>query len=198
MLYTASLSKLIDVFNKMPGIGHKSAVRLAFYILSLSKEETDDIISTIEKAKESITYCEKCYNLTESNPCEICGNSKRDHSTICVVETPKDVIALEKTREYFGLYHVLHGVISPMDNVGPDMLKIKELLERIASEDIKEVIIACNPSVEGEATAMYLSKLIKPFGVKVSRIAFGLPIGGDLEYADQVTLTKAIEGRREL
>ncbi len=198
MLYTASLSKLIDVFNKMPGIGHKSAVRLAFYILSLTKEETADIISTIEKAKESITYCEKCYNLTESNPCEICGNSKRDQSTICVVETPKDVIALEKTREYFGLYHVLHGVISPMDNIGPDMLKIKELLERIANEDIKEVIIACNPSVEGEATAMYLSKLIKPFGVKVSRIAFGLPIGGDLEYADQVTLTKAIEGRREL
>lgn len=198
MLYTASLSKLIDVFNKMPGIGHKSAVRLAFYILSLTKEETADIISTIEKAKESITYCEKCYNLTESNPCEICDNPKRDQSTICVVETPKDVIALEKTREYFGLYHVLHGVISPMDNVGPDMLKIKELLERIANKDIKEVIIACNPSVEGEATAMYLSKLIKPFGVKVSRIAFGLPIGGDLEYADQVTLTKAIEGRREL
>lgn len=198
MLYTASLSKLIDVFNKMPGIGHKSAVRLAFYILSLTKEETDDIIATIEKAKGSITYCEKCYNLTETNPCEICSNIKRDHSTICVVETPKDVIALEKTREYFGLYHVLHGVISPMDNIGPDMLKIKELLERIANEDIKEVIIACNPSVEGEATAMYLSKLIKPFGVKVSRIAFGLPIGGDLEYADQVTLTKAIEGRREL
>ncbi len=198
MLYTASLSKLIDVFNKMPGIGHKSAVRLAFYILSLSKEEADDIISTIENAKKSITYCEKCYNLTESNPCSICDNPKRDQSTICVVETPKDVIALEKTREYFGLYHVLHGVISPMDNITPDMLKIKELLERIANEDIKEVIIACNPSVEGEATAMYLSKLIKPFGVKVSRIAFGLPIGGDLEYADQVTLTKAIEGRREL
>lgn len=198
MLYTASLSKLIDVFNKMPGIGHKSAVRLAFYMLSLTKEETDDIITTIKNAKESITYCEKCYNLTESNPCEICSNIKRDQSTICVVETPKDVIALEKTREYFGLYHVLHGVISPMDNIGPDMLKIKELLERISNEDIKEVIIACNPSVEGEATAMYLSKLIKPFGVKVSRIAFGLPIGGDLEYADQVTLTKAIEGRREL
>ncbi len=198
MLYTASLSKLIDVFNKMPGIGHKSAVRLAFYVLSLSKEEADDIISTIQNAKQSITYCESCFNLTESNPCPICANEKRDHSTICVVETPKDVIALEKTREYFGVYHVLHGVISPMDNIGPDMLKIKELLERIANEDIKEVIVACNPSVEGEATAMYLSKLIKPFGVKVSRIAFGLPIGGDLEYADQVTLTKAIEGRREL
>lgn len=198
MLYSDSLSRLIDMFKKMPGIGHKSAVRLAFNIVSMSKEEADEIISTIKNAKEKITYCSICQNLTETDPCDICSNDKRDHSTICVMETPKDVIALEKTREYFGLYHVLHGSISPMDNVTPDMLKIKELIIRLKDERIKEVILATNPSIEGEATAMYLARLIKPLGIKVTRIASGIPVGGDLEYADDVTITKAIELRHEM
>lgn len=198
MLYSDSLSRLIDMFKKMPGIGHKSAIRLAFNIVSMSKEEADEIISTIKNAKEKITYCSICQNLTETDPCDICSNDKRDHSTICVMETPKDVIALEKTREYFGLYHVLHGSISPMDNVTPDMLKIKELIVRLKDERIKEVILATNPSIEGEATAMYLARLIKPLGIKVTRIASGIPVGGDLEYADDVTITKALELRHEM
>lgn len=198
MLYTASFSKLIDVFKKMPGVGSKSAVRMAYHILSLSQEETEDILNTIKDAKQKIRYCSCCQNITEEDPCEICSNEKRDHSVICVMEKPKDVIALEKTREYFGMYHVLHGSISPMDGIGPENLKIKELIARIAEGEFKEVIMANSPSIEGEATAMYISKLIKPFGVKVSRIAYGVPVGGDLEYADQVTLAKAIEGRREI
>lgn len=198
MLYTASFSKLIDVFRKMPGVGSKSAVRMAYHILSLSDEETNEIITAISDAKKKIHYCSVCQNITESDPCEICSNPKRDRSVLCVMDKPKDVIALEKTREYNGMYHVLHGSISPMDGIGPDDLKIKELIQRISSGDFKEVIMANNPSIEGEATAMYISKLIKPFGVKVSRIAYGVPVGGDLEYADQVTLAKAIEGRREI
>ncbi|MBQ7900700.1 MAG: recombination protein RecR [Clostridia bacterium] len=198
MLYTSSFSKLIEVFQKMPGVGHKSAVRMAYHVLSLSKEETDDIINAIADAKQKIHYCSVCYNITESDPCEICCNHKRDHSVICVMEQAKDVIALEKTREFFGVYHVLHGSISPMDGIGPEDLRIKELIERIAKGDVKEVIMANSPSIEGEATAMYISRLIKPFGVKVTRIAYGLPVGGDLEYADQVTLVKAIEGRHEI
>ncbi len=198
MLYTSSFSKLIDVFRKMPGIGHKSAVRMAYYILSLSDSEVDGIITAISDAKEKIRYCSVCQNMTESDPCEICSNTKRNHSVICVVEQPKDVIALEKTREYYGVYHVLHGAISPMDGITPDDLKIKELLSRVAQGDVDEVIMANSPSIEGEATAMYVSKLIRPFGVKVTRIAYGLPVGGDLEYADQITLVKAIEGRHEI
>ncbi len=198
MLYTASFSKLIDIFKKMPGVGSKSAVRMAYHILSLSKDETDEIINAINDAKAKIRYCPVCQNITEDDICEICSSDKRDKSILCVMEKPKDVIALEKTREYFGLYHVLHGAISPMDSIGPEDLKIKELIERIADGNIKEVIMANSPSIEGEATAMYISKLIKPFGVKVSRIAYGVPVGGDLEYADQVTLAKAIEGRREM
>ena len=198
MLYSESLSKLIDMFKKMPGVGHKSAVRLAFNIIEMSNEEADEIIETIKNAKSKITYCSICQNLTEGDVCEICSNEKRDKSTICVMETPKDVIALEKTREYYGMYHVLHGAISPMDGVGPEDLKIKELILRVGEGDIKEIILANNPSIEGEATAMYLSKLLKPLGVKVTRIAFGLPVGGDLEYADEVTITKALEGRREI
>ena len=198
MLYTASFSKLIDIFKKMPGVGSKSAVRMAYHILSLSKEETDEIIGAITDAKQKIRYCPICQNITEDDICEICSNEKRDKTILCVMEKPKDVIALEKTREYFGLYHVLHGAISPMDSIGPEDLKIKELITRIADGEIKEVIMANSPSIEGEATAMYISKLIKPFGVKVSRIAYGVPVGGDLEYADQVTLAKAIEGRREM
>ncbi len=198
MLYTASFSKLIDIFKKMPGVGSKSAVRMAYHILSLSEEETNEIIETIKDAKTKIHYCSVCQNITEDDICDICSNSSRDHSILCVMEKPKDVIALEKTREYAGVYHVLHGSISPMDSIGPEDLKIKELLSRIAEGEFKEVIMANSPSIEGEATAMYISKLIKPFGVKVSRIAYGVPVGGDLEYADQVTLAKAIEGRREM
>ena len=198
MLYTASFSKLIEIFQKMPGIGHKSAVRMAYYILSLSDSEAQDMVDTILNAKQKMHYCSLCQNLTETDPCDICSNPKRDHSVICVMEQPKDVIALEKTREYYGMYHVLHGSISPSDGISPDDLKIKELLKRVAEGEIKEVIMANNPSIEGEATAMYISKLLKPFGVKVSRIAYGLPVGGDLEYADQITLVKAIEGRHEI
>lgn len=198
MLYTQSFSKLIDVFRKMPGVGNKSAVRMAYYILSLPDAEVDEMINVIRSAKEKIGYCSICQNTTEQDPCEICSNHKRDKSVICVVEQPKDVVALEKTREYYGTYHVLHGCISPMDSIGPEDLKIKELLERVADENVKEVIMAISPSIEGEATTMYISRLLKPFDIKVTRIAYGIPVGGDLEYADQVTLAKAIEGRREI
>ena len=198
MLYTASFQKLIDVFRKMPGVGNKSAVRMAYYVLSMSSEDVDDMVKTIVRAKEKICYCSICQNTTEQNICEICSNPKRDSSVICVVEQPKDVVALEKTREYYGTYHVLHGCISPMDGVGPEDIKIKELLSRAANEEVKEIIMAISPSIEGEATTMYLSKLLKPFGVKITRIAYGIPVGGDLEYADEVTLAKAIEGRREI
>lgn len=198
MLYTASFSKLIDEFKKMPGVGHKSAVRMAYYILSLSDAEAENLVQTVKNAKEKICYCSVCQNITETDPCDICQSTKRDRSILCVMEQPKDVIALEKTREYYGMYHVLHGSISPMDGIGPDDLKIKELVKRVAEGEIKEVIMANNPSIEGEATAMYISKLLKPFGVVVSRIAYGVPVGGELEYTDQITLAKAIEGRREI
>ncbi len=198
MLYTASFQKLIDVFRKMPGVGNKSAVRMAYHVLSMSNREADEMVEIIKQAKEKIGYCSVCQNTTEENPCEICSNPKRDSSVICVVEQPKDVVALEKTREYYGTYHVLHGCISPMDGVGPDDIKIKELLTRAADEGVKEIIMAISPSIEGEATTMYISRLLKPFGLKVTRIAYGIPVGGDLEYADQVTLAKAIEGRREI
>lgn len=198
MLYTASFSKLIDVFRKMPGIGNKSAVRMAYHVLSMSEDEVSEMLSVIKTAKEKIVYCSHCQNTTEQDPCEICSNPKRDRSTICVVEQPKDVIALEKTREYYGTYHVLHGFISPMDGIGPEDIRIKELLNRAADEGVKEIIMAISPSIEGEATTMYISKLLKPFGIKITRIAYGIPVGGELEYADQVTLAKAIEGRREI
>jgi len=198
MLYTASFSKLIDMFRKMPGVGSKSAVRMAYHVVGMSDDEVGEMLEIIRNAKEKICYCSICQSTTEQNPCEICSNPKRDHSVICVVEQPKDVIALEKTREYYGSYHVLHGCISPMDGIGPDDIRIKELLTRVAEDDISEIIMAISPSIEGEATTMYISKLLKPFGVKVTRIAYGIPVGGELEYADQVTLAKAIEGRREI
>ncbi len=198
MLYTKSFQKLIDVFRKMPGVGNKSAVRMAYYVLSMSDEDIEDMTKTITEAKAKICYCKICQNTAEQEICEICQSSKRDKSTICVVEQPKDVVALEKTREYYGSYHVLHGCISPMDGIGPEDIKIKELLERAADETVKEVILAISPNVEGDATSMYISKLLKPFGIRVTRIAYGIPVGGDLEYADQVTLAKAIEGRREM
>ncbi|MBO5743372.1 MAG: recombination protein RecR [Clostridia bacterium] len=198
MLYTKSFQKLIDVFRKMPGVGNKSAVRMAYYVLSMTDEEANDMTKIILDAKEKICYCKICQNTTEQEICEICSSSKRDKSIICVVEQPKDVIALEKTGEFSGTYHVLHGCISPMDGIGPEDIKIKELLERAADESVKEIIMAISPNVEGDATSMYISRLLKPFGIKITRIAYGIPVGGDLEYADQVTLAKAIEGRREI
>ena len=197
--YSPSIEKLIESFAKLPSIGNKTAARLAFYMLNASEEETQEFINSILNAKKSLKYCSKCYNISEVDPCPICGNQKRDHSSICVVEDVRDVIAMERTHEFKGVYHVLHGSISPMNGIGPEDIKIKELLNRLAGDEkIEEVIIATNPRVEGEATAMYLSKLIKPFGTKVTRIAHGVPVGGDIEYTDEITLTKALEGRREI
>ena len=196
--YSPSIEKLIQSFEKLPSIGNKTAARLAFYILNASEEETNEFISSIVNAKKNLKYCTKCYNLSDTDPCSICGNPKRDQSQICVVEDVRDIIAMERTHEFKGVYHVLHGSISPMNGIGPDDIKIKELLSRLIDGQVKEVILATNPRVEGEATAMYLSKLIKPLGISVTRIAHGIPVGGDLEYTDEITLTKALEGRREL
>lgn len=196
--YSRSLSKLIDELSRLPGIGRKTAQRLAFYIIDMPKEDVSNLSNAILEAKENLRYCTVCYNFTDGDLCNVCSDKTRDPSTICVVSDPRDVVAMEKTREYHGLYHVLHGVISPMDGVGPEDIKIKELLERIKNNDIKEIILATNPDIEGEATAMYIAKLIKPFGIKVTRIAHGVPVGGDLEYTDAVTLSRALEGRREM
>ena len=196
--YSPSIEKLIESFERLPSIGHKTAVRLAFHMLDLSKEETDEFINSIINAKEKLKYCSNCYNISDTDPCPICSSPKRDNSVICVLEDVRDVMAMERTHEFKGVYHVLHGTISPMNGIGPEDIKIKELLNRIANNDIKEIIIATNPRVEGEATAIYLSKIIKPLGIKVTRIAHGIPVGGDLEYTDEVTLSKALEGRREL
>lgn len=195
--YSPSIEKLIESFEKLPSIGHKTAARLAFYILNSSEEETNEFINSIKNAKANLKYCSKCYNISDTDPCIICSNPKRDENTICVVEDVRDIIAIERTHEYKGVYHVLHGSISPMNGIGPDDIKIKELLARITPET-KEVILATNPRVEGEATAMYISKLLKPLGVTITRIAHGIPIGGDLEYTDEITLSKALEGRRKL
>ena len=197
-MYSPSIEKLIQSFEKLPSIGNKTAARLAIYILNASEEETNDFISSIVNAKKNLKYCSKCYNISDTDPCPICSNPKRDQSEICVVEDVRDIVAMEKTHEFRGVYHVLHGSISPMNGVGPDDIKIKELLARLMDGQVKEVILATNPRVEGEATAMYLSKLIKPLGIKVTRIAHGIPVGGDLEYTDEITLTKALEGRREI
>lgn len=196
--YSPSIEKLIESFERLPSIGHKTAARLAFYILNSSEEETNSFVSSIINAKKNLKYCSKCYNISDTDPCLICSDSKRDVSSICVVEDVRDIVAMERTHEFKGLYHVLHGSISPMNGIGPDDIKIKELLERLKDGKIKEVILATNPRVEGEATAMYLSKLIKPLGIKVTRIARGIPVGGDLEYTDEITLTQALEGRREI
>ncbi len=197
-MYSPSIEKLIQSFEKLPSIGNKTAARLAFYILNASEEETNDFVSSIINAKKNLKYCSKCYNISDTDPCQICGNPKREQSQICVVEDVRDIIAMERTHEFRGVYHVLHGSISPMNGIGPDDIKIKELLARLMDGQVKEVILATNPRVEGEATAMYLSKLIKPLGIKVTRIAHGIPVGGDLEYTDEITLTKALEGRREI
>ena len=196
--YSPSIEKLIESFEKLPSIGNKTAARLAFYIVNASKEETDEFIKSIQDAKNNLKYCSTCFNISDSDPCQICADKSRDDSIICVVEDVKDVVAMEKTHEFKGKYHVLHGSISPMNGIGPDDIKIKELLTRLSTGDIKEVILATNPRVEGEATAMYISKLIKPLGIKATRIAHGIPVGGDLEYTDEVTLTRALEGRVEL
>ena len=195
--YSPSIEKLIESFEKLPSIGHKTAQRLAFYMLDLSKEETNEFIDSIINAKKNLKFCSKCYNLSDTDPCNICANPKRDESLICVVEDVRDVIAMERTHEFNGVYHVLHGSISPMNGIGPNDIKIKELMNRINEGNVKEIILATNPRVEGEATSMYISKLVKPLGVKVTRIARGIPIGGDLEYTDEITLTKALEGRNE-
>ena len=196
--YSPSIEKLIESFERLPSIGHKTAARLAFHVLNSSEEETNEFISSIVNAKKNLKYCSKCFNISDTDPCPICANPKRDSATICVVEDVRDIIAMERTHEFKGVYHVLHGTISPMNGIGPEDIKIKELLNRIGNNEIKEIIIATNPRVEGEATAIYLSKIIKPLGIKVTRIAHGIPVGGDLEYTDEITLSKALEGRREL
>lgn len=194
----AALDKLIEQWERLPGIGHKTAVRLAFSMLAMSEEEAGRFVGAITDARKHIHECEVCCNLTDGEQCSVCSAVNRDESVICVVEEPQDVLAFERTREYQGVYHVLHGTISPMDGIGPDQLRIKQLLTRVANTDVTEVIMATNPTVEGEATAMYLSRLLKPFEIKVTRLAYGIPVGGDLEYADEVTLRRSLEGRREL
>ncbi len=196
--HVAPLETLVEQFEKLPGIGHKTAQRLAYHILGVSKEEAEKFANAIMEAHEKIHYCKVCCNLTDEELCPVCRNDARDKSIICVVEDPRDVFALERTNEFHATYHVLHGVISPLSGVGPDQLHIKELLARVSDPQVKEVIMATNPTVEGEATAMYISRLLKPMGIRVTRLAYGIPVGGDLEYADEVTLYRAIEGRREL
>ncbi len=196
--YSDALGNLVDQLAKLPGIGRKSAQRLAFHILKQSDKEARLLADAILEAKEKIRYCSVCYNLTDQEVCPICRNPNRDSSIICVVEDARDVMALERANQFHGLYHVLHGAISPMDGIGPDQLKIKELLQRLQNNPAQEVIIATNTSIEGEATAMYLSNLLKPLGIKVTRIAQGLPVGGDIQYADDVTLARAFEGRWEI
>jgi len=198
MHYPEPISKLIDSFMKLPGIGPKTAARLAFFILTMKEDTVLDFAKALVDAKRKLTYCSVCGHITDRDPCYICEDEHRDKSTICVVQDPKDVIAMEKMKEYHGLYHVLHGAISPMDGIGPEDINLPDLLKRLQDDTVQEVILATNPNIEGEATAMYISRLLRPSGIKVTRIAHGLPVGGDLEYADEVTLSKALEGRREI
>ena len=196
--FAPPVERLIEEFARLPGIGQKSAQRLAFHVLDMPKEDAERFASAIREAKEKTFTCKRCQNLTDSEECPICADKSRDQKTICVVADPRDVIAFERTKEYRGLYHVLHGAISPMDGVTPDQLRIKQLLLRLGDQQVQEVIMATNPTVEGEATAMYLSKLLAPFEIKVTRLAYGIPVGGDLEYADEVTLRRSLEGRSTL
>lgn len=189
---------LIDEFSRLPGIGKKSAQRLAFYVINQSEDSALRLSEAIINAKKKIKYCSECFNITDIDPCNICANPKRDRSVICVVEDPKDVLAIEKTKEYKGLYHVLHGAISPMDGIGPEDIKLRELIIRLQKEENTELILATNPTIEGEATSMYISKILTPTGINVTRLAYGIPVGGDLEFADEITLAKALEGRRKL
>jgi recombination protein RecR len=198
MYFTPPLAKLIEEFQKFPGVGPKSAQRMAFFVLNMSHESVVDFATAIVEAKEKVRNCSHCFHLSSVDPCELCTNEKRDKHTICVVAESKDVIALERTREYKGAYHVLTGLISPLDGKGPEQLSIRELIHRVGNETVEEVILAINPTIEGDATVLYLNHLLKPIGTRITRIAFGLPIGADLEYADDVTLTRAMEGRREI
>ncbi|MEK7019247.1 MULTISPECIES: recombination protein RecR [Bacillus] len=198
MHYPEPISKLIDSFMKLPGIGPKTAVRLAFFVLDMKEDDVLGFAKALVNAKRDLAYCSICGHITDRDPCYICDDSHRDQSVICVVQEPKDVIAMEKMKEYQGVYHVLRGAISPMEGIGPEDINIPQLLKRLQDETVQEVILATNPNIEGEATAMYISRLLKPTGIKVTRIAHGLPVGGDLEYADEVTLSKALEGRREI
>jgi len=198
LFYPEPLAKLIDSFSRLPGIGPKTAGRLAFHVLRMKEDDVIDFAKALVNVKRNLHYCSICCNITDTDPCRICQDKSRDVSTICVVQEPKDLVAMERTKEFNGYYHVLHGAISPMEGIGPDEIRIADLLKRLSDERVQELILATNPNIEGEATAMYLSRLVRPFGIKVTRIAHGLPVGGDLEYADEVTLTKALEGRREL
>ena len=197
-VYTGPITRLIEEFSKLPGVGRKTAQRLAFHIINMNTNDVEALSKAIIEAKREIRYCSVCCNITDTDPCSMCSNKNRDASIICVVEDPRDVAAMERTREFKGQYHVLNGVISPMDGIGPDMIKIKELIQRLGTQEVREIIMATNPTIEGEATAMYIARLLKPMGIKVTRIAHGLPVGGDLEYADEVTISKALEGRREI
>lgn len=196
--YARPLARLVSELEKLPGIGPKSAQRVAFHILRISREEARMLADAIAEVKERIRFCEKCFNFTEQPLCDICADTRRDHSLICVVAEPRDLMAMERTHEFRGVYHVLHGVISPQEGVLPDMLKVRELLQRLAEQAVQEVIVATNPTVEGEATALYLARVLKPLGIKVTRIAHGLPAGGELDYADQATLISALKWRREI
>ena len=197
-IYTPALQKLIDELGKLPGVGPKSAQRIAFHLIKIPEQEALSLADAIQQAKQKVRFCETCFNMSDEAICEICSHSQRDSSLVCVVEEPRDIVALERTREYKGLYHVLQGAINPIDGIGPEQLKIRELLERLKGNTVVEVILCTNPNIEGEATAMYLAKLIEPLGIQVSRIASGLPVGGDLEYADELTLGRALEGRRNI
>jgi recombination protein RecR len=192
------VERLIEEFSRLPGIGPKTASRLAFFLLRAPKEQSQQLAEALRQMRERITFCDVCYNISESSPCPLCADDGRDRGMICVVEEPLDVIAVERTREFRGLYHVLHGVISPVDGIGPEDLKIEPLMERVRLGGVREVIVATNPNMEGEATAMYLSRLLAPLGIRATRLARGLPMGSDLEYADEVTLSRALEGRREI
>ena len=197
-IYTPALQKLIDELGKLPGVGPKSAQRIAFHLIKLPEQDALSLANAIQQAKQKVRFCETCFNMSDEAICEICSDTQRDSSLVCVVEEPRDIVALERTREYKGLYHVLQGAINPIDGIGPEQLKIRELLERLKGNTLQEVILCTNPNIEGEATAMYLAKLIEPLGIQVSRIASGLPVGGDLEYADELTLGRALEGRRKI
>ena len=198
MQHIAPLTQLMEQFRALPGIGAKTAARLAYHVLDMDMERAQRLASAIVEAKRKIGFCSTCFNLTDTDPCVICTAEKRDHSVVCVVEQPPDVAAMERMNDYDGVYHVLHGALSPLEGVGPNDLRIKELVTRVGTTDVQEVIMATNPNVEGEATAMYIAKLLKPMGVRVTLIAHGLPVGGDLEYADEVTLSRAMENRREI
>ncbi|MFK3961910.1 recombination mediator RecR [Guptibacillus hwajinpoensis] len=198
MHYPEPISKLIDSFMKLPGIGPKTAVRLAFFVLEMNDDDVLDFGKALVNAKRQLTYCSVCNHITDTDPCRICSDTHRDETIICVVQDAKDVIAIEKMKDYTGLYHVLHGAISPVEGIGPEDIKVPELLKRLQDDKVTEIILATDPTIEGEATAMYIARLVKPTGIRITRIAHGLPVGGDLEYADEVTLSKAMEGRREL